>query len=120
MQKKCCNPFKKKNHYAKAGLRMIDNKTAAKLCRLKKKSDQYKARSEGLPSLLVNTEQKPRTFSITIIQSEQDFTMNEIEPAINISLSSIEASPLIRRQLSNRDKPSNAKSGLGSCSKETL
>lgn len=37
MQKKCCNPFKKKNHNVKAGLRMLDNETAAKLCLLKKK-----------------------------------------------------------------------------------
>lgn len=110
MQKKCCNPFKKKNHNVKAGLRMLDNETAAKLCLLNKKEGiDIKPGQKLCPRCMSTMNQKLEDSSSPSTQSEQDFTMDKTEPAINKSLSSIGASPLKRRQLSNRDKPSYAK-----------
>ena len=89
---------------------MINNKTAAKLCRLKKKEViNIKPGQKVCPCCLSTLNKKLEHSASPSSQSEQDFTMDEIEPAINKSLSSIGASPLKRRQLSNRDKPSYAK-----------
>ncbi|XP_049790366.1 ARL14 effector protein-like [Schistocerca nitens] len=110
MQKKCCNPFKKRNHNVKAGLRLLDNETAAKLCLLKKKEViDIKPGQKLCPRCMSALNQKLEDSSSLSTQSEQDFTTDETEPAINKSLSFIGASPLKRRQLSKRDKPSYAK-----------
>lgn len=104
LQKKCCNPFKKKKHNVKAGLRMIGNETADKLCVLNKKGViDIKSGQKLCPRCMSTLNKKLDHSALPSSQSEADFTMDESEQATNKSLSSIGASPLKRRQLSNRN-----------------